>query len=105
MRALLLVFSLRQGPHRAPSDSWLGEDKVQHFLTSAFVQTLSYGALRGAGIGHGGALVTASITSLGVGLGKEVYDARHHGDVSRKDVVWDVAGAATVSVLLARTAR
>ena len=105
MRALMLVFSLGQGPRRAPADGWLGADKVQHFFSSAFVQTLSYGVLRGAGVQHGVALAGASVTTLGVGVGKEVYDSRHRGDVSRKDLAWDAAGAATVSVFLAHTTR
>jgi uncharacterized protein YfiM (DUF2279 family) len=61
--------------------------------------------LRGAGAGHGAALAGASATTLTVGVGKEVYDSRHRGDPSAKDLAWDVAGAAAVSVLLARTAR
>jgi uncharacterized protein YfiM (DUF2279 family) len=40
-----------------------------------------------------------------VGIGKELYDARHRGDPSIRDLAWDAAGAGAVSLLLARTAR
>ena len=104
MRGFLLVFSLHQPP-AASSDGWLSADKLQHFFTSAFVQSISYGTLRGAGAGHGAALAGASVTTATVGVGKELYDARHHGDPSVRDLAWDAAGAGAVSMLLARTAR
>jgi uncharacterized protein YfiM (DUF2279 family) len=104
VRGFLLVFSLHQPP-AAAADGWLSADKLQHFFTSAFVQSISYGALRGAGAGHGAALAGASVTTAAVGVGKELYDARHRGDPSVRDLAWDAAGAAAVSLLLARTAR
>ena len=104
MRGFLLVFSLHQPP-AASADGWLSVDKVQHFFASAFVQSISYGTLRGAGAGHGAALAGASVATAAVGVGKELYDARHHGDPSVRDLVWDAAGAGAVSLLLARTAR
>lgn len=104
MRGLLLVFSLGRAPE-STGDRWFGADKVKHFFTSAFVQSASYGTLRGVGAGHGAALAGASVTTAGVGIGKELFDARRGGHPSRKDLAWDAAGAATVSVLLARTAR
>jgi putative lipoprotein len=105
MRGIVLVFSLGsfgQGSAAPASDGWFGADKLQHFFSSAFVQSVSYGVLRGAGAGRGAALAGASATTAAVGVGKEVYDARHHGDVSRRDLVWDAAGAGAVSLLLAR---
>jgi putative lipoprotein len=105
MRGIVLVFSLGSfGGGAAPpaSDGWFGADKLQHFFSSAFVQSVSYGALRGVGAGRGGALAGASAATAAVGVGKEVYDARHHGDVSRRDLTWDAAGAGAVSLLLAR---
>jgi uncharacterized protein YfiM (DUF2279 family) len=104
MRGIVLVLSLGSfGRGGAPApDGWFGADKLQHFFSSAFVQSMSYGALRGAGAGHGVALAGATVTTAVVGVGKEVYDARHHGDVSRRDLVWDAAGAGAVSLLLAR---
>jgi len=105
MRGLLLVLSLNGTPTVQPADSWLSADKVKHFLTSAFVQSLAYGSLRGVGLHHGGALVGATITTAAVGVGKEVYDARTGGDPSVRDLAWDAAGAGVVSLFLAHSAR
>lgn len=105
MRGLLLVFSLHGSPGARPDDGWLSADKVKHFLTSAFVQSLAYGSLRGVGASHGTALVGATVTTAAVGVGKELYDARTGGDPSVRDLAWDAAGAGAASLLLARTAR
>lgn len=98
------MFSLHHAP-AASGDGWLSADKLQHFFASAFVQSISYGTLRGVGANHGTALAGATVTTAAVGVGKELYDARHRGDPSARDLVWDAAGAGAVSLLLARTAR
>jgi uncharacterized protein YfiM (DUF2279 family) len=105
MRELLLVFSLNALPATPPRDNWFSADKLQHFFSSAFVQSMAYGTLRGIGVQHGTALAGASVTTAVVGVGKEIHDARTGGDVSARDLVWDAAGAASVSVLLQHTAR
>ena len=105
MRGLLLVLSLNGGAGARADDGWFSADKAKHFLTSAFVQSISYGSLRGLGASHGAALVGASTTTALVGVGKEVYDARSGGDPSVRDLAWDAAGAGAVSLLLTRTAR
>ena len=104
MRGLLLVFSL-QGSPAGPADRWFGADKVQHLFMSAFVQSASYGSLRGAGLSHGAALAGATATTAAVGIGKELRDRRVTGVFSVRDLAWDAAGAGAMSVLLARTAR
>lgn len=105
MRGILLVLSLHAGPTPASGDRWLSSDKLEHFFSSAFVQSLSYGVLRGMGAGHASALTGASIATATIGVGKELYDSRTGGDVSARDLAWDAAGAGAVSLLLARTAR
>jgi uncharacterized protein YfiM (DUF2279 family) len=102
MRGLWLVFSLNP---TAPPDRWLGDDKVKHFFTSAFVQSMSYGALRSSGLNHGAALAGASVTTAAVGVGKEVVDLRVRGEFSLRDLTWDAAGAGAATVLLVRTKR
>jgi uncharacterized protein YfiM (DUF2279 family) len=103
MRGLWLVFSLN--PAAPPSDRWLAGDKLQHFFTSAFVQSMSYGALRTSGLEHGAALAGASATTAAVGVGKEVRDLRVRGEFSVRDLAWDAAGAGAATVLLVRTRR
>jgi uncharacterized protein YfiM (DUF2279 family) len=105
MRGLLLVFSLQGMPSPSAHDAWFSADKLQHFLSSAFVQSLTYGSLRGVGASHGAALAGASITTAAVGVGKEIYDSRTGGDPSFRDLTWDLAGAGAVSVLLSRSSR
>lgn len=102
MHGLWLVFSLNQA---APPDRWLGDDKIKHFFTSAFVQGMSYGALRTSGLDHGAALAGASVTTVAVGVGKEWHDLRLKGEFSLRDLTWDAAGAGAMTVLLVRTQR
>ena len=103
MRGIFLVFSL--GPMALPADRWFAPDKVQHFLTSAFVQSMSYGALRTSGLGHGASLAGATVASAAAGVGKEVRDQRTRGEFSFRDLAWDAAGAGAATVLLVRTQR
>jgi uncharacterized protein YfiM (DUF2279 family) len=105
MRGLLLVFSLHGAPRAQPGDAWFAPDKVQHFFTAAFVQSMTYGTLRAAGVSHGPALAGATATTAAAGVGKEVWDARGHGTASAKDLVWDAAGAGSATLLLVRVAR
>jgi putative lipoprotein len=104
MRGLLLVFTLGRAPEHS-GDSWFGPDKLQHFFTSAFVQSLGYGVLRRAGAENSPAIAGASVVTAIVGVGKEVRDRRTKGDFSVRDLAWDAAGAGSASVLLVRTVR
>ena len=103
MRGLLLVFTLGRAPEHRGGDRWLAPDKVQHFFTSAFVQSLSYGVLRRAGADNGNALAGASVITLTAGVGKEVRDRRTKGEFSVRDLAWDAAGAGAATLLLVRT--
>jgi uncharacterized protein YfiM (DUF2279 family) len=86
-------------------DAWLGEDKLKHFFTSAFVQGMGYGTLRAAGASHAVALGGATVVTSAAGVGKELWDRGGRGTPSVKDLVWDAAGAGSATVLLVRTAR
>jgi putative lipoprotein len=105
MRGLLLVFTLGRAPEHRGGDAWLGPDKLQHFFTSAFIQSFGYGVLRRAGADNGQALAGASVVTLTAGVGKELVDRRLRREFSGRDLAWDVAGAGSASVLLARTVR
>ena len=106
MRGLLLVFSLH-GPASSghSADAWLTRDKAQHFFLSAFAQSLGYGVFRGAGVSHGAALAGASVATASLGVGKELRDRRVKGEFSFRDLGWDAAGAGSMTLLLAHTAR
>ncbi len=101
MRSLVLVLSL-WAPGGGGGDSWLSADKVKHFFISAFVQSVSYSALRTARVSHDGALVGASAMTLTVGVGKEIYDDRSGKYFSVRDLAWDAAGAGAATVILSR---
>lgn len=88
-----------------PGDGWFGVDKVKHFFLSAFVQSVSYSALRAVRVDHDRALIGASATTLAVGVGKELYDRHDYGHFSVRDLSWDMAGGASASVLLSQTRR
>jgi uncharacterized protein YfiM (DUF2279 family) len=103
MRGLYIVFSL--APMALPADRWFAPDKVQHFLTSAFVQSMSYGTLRTTGLSHSASLAGATAASVATGVGKEVRDLRTRGEFSFRDLAWDAAGAGAATVLLVRTQR
>ena len=103
MNRLWLVFSLTAPP--SASDPWFAGDKLQHFFTSAFVQSMSYASLRTTGLSHGAALAGASATTAVIGVGKEVHDRNVKGDFSLRDLTWDAAGAGAATVLLVRTRR
>ncbi|MDQ2932485.1 MAG: DUF2279 domain-containing protein [Gemmatimonadota bacterium] len=99
MRGLILAFGL----HAGGGDHWFGTDKVKHFLVSAFVESVSYSALRSVNVRHDQALIGASAFTLGVGVGKELYDHHSYGLFSVKDLTWDVAGNAAAATVLAHT--
>jgi uncharacterized protein YfiM (DUF2279 family) len=103
MRGIWLVFSL--GPMVHPGDRWFADDKLKHFFTSAFVQSMSYGVIRRTGVEHGPALVGASAVTAAVGVAKEVHDFRARGEFSVRDLSWDAAGAGAATVLLVQTRR
>lgn len=97
---LAFALSLNQ-----PADGPIGADKLKHFFLSAFVQSASYSALRLSGVEHGGALWGASGVTVGVGIAKEVNDARRGGRFDVGDLAWDFAGGAAAGVVLAQSRR
>lgn len=102
MRSLVLVLSLWT-PGGGGGDSWVSADKLKHFFISAFVQSVSYSALRTARASHREALVGASTVTLLVGVGKEIHDGHTEEGFSVRDLAWDAAGAGAATTLLSRT--
>jgi putative lipoprotein len=98
---LVLVFSVLLAP---PQDRWFGEDKLKHFVVSAFAQSISYSALQLAGAERGPALAGATVATLGAGVAKELVDHRRAGGAfSYKDLTWGLAGAGTATLWLQHT--
>ena len=86
-------------------DGWFGADKVKHFFSAAFVQSMGYSTLRAAGADHGLSLGGATAATAAVSLGKEVRDRRTKGVFSVRDLAWDAAGAGSATLVLERTTR
>jgi putative lipoprotein len=98
--ALAFAFHFGTAAPARPDDGWLSADKAKHFLTSAFVQSVSFSALRAAGVSKDGSLIGATIVSAGVGAGKELWDRKFGGDPSWKDLAADGAGILAASLVL-----
>lgn len=109
MRALaaaVLLLMLVPAVARAQSrtDAWFGPDKVKHFFTTALVQSLAYSVAQVTTRGpRSSLLLSASVASAAVGIGKEMHDRGSYGLFSVRDLAWDAAGAGTASLMLART--
>jgi len=104
MLKLLLALGVQASAAGANgNDPWLGADKLKHFLTSAFVQSVAYSTLRATGVRNGPALAGATAVTLSVGAGKELWDRSGRGDPSIRDFTWDVVGAGVASVMLNRS--
>ena len=80
-------------------DSWIGRDKMKHFLVSAFVHSVAYSASR-AVTGRQAAQVLAGGAVVTVGVLKEMSDRRAGRPFSAADLVWNAAGAAGSASLL-----
>jgi uncharacterized protein YfiM (DUF2279 family) len=102
LAALLWTRPLQPSP---TADPWFAPDKLKHFFMSAFIQSLSYGALRVVKMSHGQALATATTVTVTIGIGKEVHDRRTHQDFSLRDLAWDGIGGAAASLVLTHTPR
>lgn len=103
MRGFVLLFTLHWSNDHPRGDSWFGVDKVKHFATAAFVQSVSFSTLRLTSVNKSQSLVGATIVTLTASVGKEVVDRRRGGEFSYKDLTWDAAGIGTASVLLNQT--
>lgn len=77
-------------------DPWLGKDKFQHFLVSAFLTGYTYLALNESlDVSKDHATVWGGSVSLSLGIGKEALDLKSKkGHASFKDLLADVLGVA-----------
>lgn len=76
------------------NDSWSGQDKAQHFITSAMLSAAGNEYAHHQGISPKRSAAIGLMFSLSLGASKELWDSRPEGSGwSRKDFAWDVAGA------------
>ncbi len=102
MKFVLVVALWGAPPQRPPEprDSWFGRDKMLHCVVSAAVQGATHAALRAGGADYRLASRTAGVVTLTVGIGKELWDRKHGGDPSLKDLAWDGIGGTLGAVSL-----
>ena len=77
-----------------------GSDKVKHFFMSAFVQTVAFSLARTAQLDRPDAQMIAGISTLSIGLVKELNDRRVGRSFSAADLAWDAAGALAAAAIL-----
>lgn len=90
---LAVVVAAHQGP--LP-----GADKVKHFFVSAFVQSVSFSVARAAGMNRADAQLAGSISTMTIGIAKELNDWRVGRSFSTPDLGWDALGALTAAAIL-----
>ncbi len=76
------------------NDPWLGEDKLQHLLTSTFMTSFGFLVMRAPlDTSENKSLCLSSGFSFSLGIGKEIYDWRSKkGQASYMDLVADILG-------------
>lgn len=102
--ALSLAVNLMWGQVAVTRQSWFGADKIKHFFLAAFVESVTFSALRVAGVNRSAALAGALGTTTAVSVGREFYNRRTTG-FSVPDLAWDAAGAGAAFLLLRHTTK
>lgn len=86
-------------------DRWFGRDKAYHFAASALIQGVGHGVLRGSGNDYRTASRTAGLTTLTIGVAKEIYDRADGRYFSWKDLTADAAGGVNGAILVRQVDR
>jgi uncharacterized protein YfiM (DUF2279 family) len=77
-----------------------GADKVKHFFLSAFVQSVAFSMAQATRMDRADAHLIAGISTMSVGLIKELGDRRAGRPFSAGDLAWDAAGALAAAAIL-----
>lgn len=98
---LALAAAIAASPADAtPSVPWPGPDKVKHFLMSALVQSTAYSMARAARMDRPNAQWIGGVSTMTIGVLKEVHDKRSGKPFSVSDLVWDAGGGVAAASLL-----
>jgi len=99
---LCLSLGGRGGPKRPP-DRFFGEDKLQHFFTSFLATSLGASGARLAGASHDSSVLIGAGTGMGVGVLKELHDARNPNETaSVLDLLWDAGGVGLATAIVSQ---
>lgn len=103
--ALSIAFNLVFAQAAVTRDSWFGSDKIKHFFLSAFATSVTYSALQAAGAERRTAMTGAVGASIGLGVGRELYNLRTTKVFSFRDLTWNAIGTGAAVTMLSRTVR
>lgn len=87
------------------TDTFLGPDKVKHFMMSAFIEAIGFNALQAANVDRGASLGAATAVTLGIGIARELHDGRTKGLFSLGDLTWDTLGTAAALLVISHSQR
>lgn len=86
-------------------DTFLGPDKVKHFMMSAFIEAIGFSSLQAAGASRRVSLGAATTVTLGIGIAREIHDRRTKGLFSIGDLTWDTLGTAAALLVISHSQR
>ncbi len=75
-----------------PRDTFLGPDKVKHFLLSAFIESVGFSGMQMIGANRSTSLAAATAVAAAAGITRELHDGRTKGLFSLGDLTWDALG-------------
>jgi uncharacterized protein YfiM (DUF2279 family) len=103
VNACLLILCLSLSGGGLSAEQWIAEDKFKHFFTSFAATSLAAAGARSAGLDARQSLVAGAAFGAGVGVWKELRDARMpDGFFSVRDLVWDLAGVGAAVAVVAQ---
>lgn len=88
-----------------PADTFLGSDKLKHFMMSGFIEALGFNALQAANVNRRASLGAATAVTLGIGISRELHDGRTKGLFSLGDLAWDTLGTAAALLIFSHSQR
>lgn len=88
-----------------PRDTFLGPDKVKHFLISAFLESVGFSGMQVVGANRSVSLAAATTVTASLGIARELHDRRTKGLFSIGDLTWDALGTSAAILLLSHTQR
>ncbi|HZK78612.1 MAG TPA: hypothetical protein VFC35_06875 [Gemmatimonadaceae bacterium] len=86
-------------------ETFLGSDKVKHFLMSGFIDVVGFSALQAVGANRGASLGVATTVTMATGIGRELHDRRTKGLFSVGDLTWDAIGTGAALLLISHSQR
>jgi uncharacterized protein YfiM (DUF2279 family) len=106
MNLTLAFLIFTGGPARPANDPWFAKDKLLHFTASAIIQGAAYSVFQ-RDARYTVAAQRASLVTVAVGVGKELYDLRHPSRhrASWRDLAWDGVGGAAATIVARQTVR